>query len=158
MSIFKETSPISHKNVDFCIDKHMENCDQMFSPTLYETDNKNEYLESSASLKLTIDNNNNVIYYSRNIIPSNKNNKINDNIKYNTFTGIYVYDKNRIIEYGDLDNTFLQREEDCEQLKVIENGYKIKSFKTIEYNEISLNTSDDYKYLCDKYCNNAGTY
>lgn len=147
---------ISHKNVDFCIDKHMENCDpDVFYTTLHETDNKNEYLESSASLKLTIDNNNNVIYYSRNIIPSNKNNKINDNIKYNTFTGIYVYDKNRIIEYGDLDNTFLQREEDCEQLKVIENGYKIKSFKTIEYNEISLNTGDDYKYLCDKYCNNA---
>ena len=89
----------------------------------------NEYLKSSASLKVVIDVNNNVIYYSRNIIPSNKNQKINPNIEYNTFTGIYVYNRSKIIEYGNQNNSFLQNEEDCEQLKLIENGYKIKSYK-----------------------------
>ena len=52
---------------------------------------------------------------------------INPNIKYKTFTGIYVYDINKIIDYGNLNNTFLQDEEDCEQLKVLEHGFKIKS-------------------------------
>lgn len=147
---------ISHKNVDYCIDKHISNNESnIFYTTLHETDNTNEYLESSASLKVIIDKDNNVIYYSRNIIPSNKKQLINANIKYNTFTGIYVYDKTKIIEYGNLNNTFLQNEEDCEQLKLIENGYKIKSYETIDYNEISLNTKNDYEYLSEKYCNNV---
>lgn len=146
---------ISYKNVDYCIDKHLENNgNNIFYTTLHETNNTTEYLNSSASLKLVIDNNNNVIYYSRNIIPSNKNQIVNPNIEYNTFTGIYVYNKTKIVEYGKLTNTFLQNEEDCEQLKLIENGFKIKSYKTIEYNEISLNTKDDYTYLSNKYCNN----
>ena len=146
---------ISYKNVDYCIDKHLNNNDSdIFYTTLHETNNTNEYLKSSASLKVVTDINNNVIYYSRNIIPSNKNQKINPNIEYNTFTGIYVYNRSKILEYGNQNNSFLQNEEDCEQLKLIENGYKIKSYKTIEYNEISLNTKDDYEYLCNKYCNN----
>tara|TARA_B100000902_G_C27317843_1_gene922453 strand:+ start:407 stop:2653 length:2247 start_codon:yes stop_codon:yes gene_type:complete len=146
---------ISYKNVDYCINKHLNNNDSdIFYTTLHETNNTNEYLKSSASLKVVIDVNNNVIYYSRNIIPSNKNQKINPNIEYNTFTGIYVYNRSKIIEYGNQNNSFLQNEEDCEQLKLIENGYKIKSYNTVEYNEISLNTKDDYEYLCNKYCNN----
>jgi 4-hydroxy 2-oxovalerate aldolase len=50
-----------------------------------------------------------------------------------------------------MDNTFLQNEEDCEQLKVLENGFKIKSYQTKEYNEVSLNTDSDYEYLLNKY-------
>ena len=150
---------ISYKNVDYCIDKHLENNDSdIFYTTLHETNNTNEYLKSSASLKVVLDVNNNVIYYSRNIIPSNKSQNINPYIEYNTFTGIYVYNKSKIIEYGNQTNSFLQNEEDCEQLKLIENGYKIKSYKTIEYNEISLNTQHDYEYLVNKYCNNSNNF
>jgi 4-hydroxy 2-oxovalerate aldolase len=145
---------ISYKNVDHCIDKHlMNNNSEVFYTTLHEINNTDEYLKSSASLKVVLDKYNNVIYYSRNIIPSNKKHTINSTIKYNTFTGIYVYNKSKIIEYGKLNDSFLQNEEDCEQLKLIENGYKIKSYETIEYNEISLNTKEDYDYLLNKYCN-----
>ena len=52
--------------------------------------------------------------------------------------------------YKDMADTELQMEEDCEQLKIIENGYTIKSYPTIEYNEISMNTPEDYNYLIDK--------
>ena len=50
-------------------------------------------------------------------------------------------------KYSSLPDTPLQIMEDCEQLKILENGYKIKSYPTIEYNEISLNTEEDYKYF-----------
>lgn len=143
---------ISHLNVDYCIEKHIHDTSEKFYTTLHETNNSNEYLKSTASLKVIVDKNDDVIYYSRNIIPFNKTGKINPNITYNTFTGIYVYDKSKILEYIDLDNSFLQNEEDCEQLKLIENGYKIKSYKTLTYNEISLNTKKDYDYLLNKYC------
>ena len=143
---------ISYINIDFCIDKHIENIKKdVFYTTLHETNNSEEYLKSTASLKVIVNKNNDVLYYSRNIIPSNKNGKINKNIKYNTFTGIYVYNKLSLLQFSKLDNTFLQNEEDCEQLKILENGFKIKSYKTKVYNEISLNTEEDYKFLINKY-------
>ena len=94
---------------------------------------------------------NNVLYYSRNIIPWNKKGEIRYNYIYKTFTGIYVFNRSMLEMYGNMDDTELQCMEDCEQLKILENGYKIKSYSSIEYNEISLNTEEDYKYLLEKY-------
>lgn len=150
---------ISSKNIDYCINKHLSHAEKdTFYSTLHETNNENEYLKSTASLKVIVDKYNNVIYYSRNLIPFNKSGMINPNIKYKTFTGIYVYDINKIIDYGNLNNTFLQDEEDCEQLKVLEHGFKIKSYDTVEFNEISLNTEEDYAYLLNKYCKTKKSY
>lgn len=49
-----------------------------------------------------------------------------------------------------MNNRFLQNEEDCEQL-ILENNYKIKSYKTLEFNEISLNTQEDYDFFFSLY-------
>ena len=144
---------ISPLNIDETISKHIENNDQnIFYTTLHEEDNSDEYLTSTASLKVVTDNNNNVLYYSRNIIPWNKKNQIKKKYKYKTFTGIYVFNRQQLYKYCNIDNSELQNEEDCEQLKIIENGFKIKTYPTAEYNEISLNTANDYKFLLDKYC------
>jgi CMP-2-keto-3-deoxyoctulosonic acid synthetase len=50
-----------------------------------------------------------------------------------------------------MNDTSLQLMEDYEQLKILEHGYKIKSFATVEYNEFSLNTLEDYNFLKHKY-------
>lgn len=143
---------ISPKNIDFSIEKHIENnTDDLFYTTLHEEKNDIEYLKSTASLKMVTDINNNVLYYSRNIIPWNKKGEIRYNYVYKTFTGIYVFNRSMLEMYGNMDDTELQCMEDCEQLKILENGYKIKSYSSIEYNEISLNTLEDYKYLLGKY-------
>ena len=55
--------------------------------------------------------------------------------------------------YNNMNDTPLQIMEDCEQLKILEHGYNIKSFPTIEFNEISLNTEEDLYYLNSKYNN-----
>ena len=99
-----------------------------------------------------VDRNNNVMYYSRSVVPWNKENKFQQPLsKYKTFTGIYVFNRSKLEDYKDMPATEYQLEEDCEQLKILENGYSIKSYPTIEYNEISLNTPDDYTYLLNKY-------
>ena len=150
---------ISPSNIDYVIDKHISdmsnssdisNESNIFYTTLHEETNSEEYLRSTASLKLIVDNNNRVIYYSRNIIPWNKKGIITDFV-YKTFTGIYVFNRNMLELYKELNNTVLQLEEDCEQLKIIESGYTIRSYPTVEYNEISMNTLEDYKYLIDKF-------
>lgn len=143
---------VSPKNIDFCIDKHYENWKKnIFYTTLHEEQNSKEYLLSTASLKVLTDSADNVLYYSRNLVPFNKNGEIRENFVYKTFTGIYVFNRNMIDKYPSLSESNLQKEEDCEQLKILEAGYKIKSFPTIEYNEISLNTSEDYEFLKEKY-------
>lgn len=145
---------ISPLNIDESIKKHLEyNNLKIFYTTLHEEENSIEYLNSSASLKVVTDINNNALYYSRNIIPWNKNNEIKQNFKYKTFTGIYVFNRENLEKYSNMPNTLLQNEEDCEQLKILENGYIIKTYPTIEYNEISLNTIEDYNFLCNKYLN-----
>ena len=98
--------------------------------------------------------NNNVLYYSRNIIPWNKHSEIKKNFIYKTFTGIYVFNREKIALFHKMNNTPLQMHEDCEQLKILEHGYKIKTYPTVDYNEISLNTYEDYQYLLNKYSKN----
>ena len=146
---------VSEKNIDYAIEKHLENNnEQLFYTTLHEETNSDEYLKSCASIKLISDLNNNVLYYSRNIIPWNKNNEIKKDFVYKTFTGIYVFNREKIELFHTMHNTPLQMHEDCEQLKILEHGYKIKTYPTIDYNEISLNTYEDYKYLLNKYSKN----
>lgn len=143
---------ISPKNIDEAIDKHLTHNDEgVFYTTLHEEHNSVEFLQSTASLKVVTDNKHNVLYYSRNIIPWNKHNVVDLEYKYKTFTGIYVFDRDSVSLYSKLCNTKLQSVEDCEQLKIIEHGFKIKTYPTVEYNEISLNTEEDYLFLCKKY-------
>lgn len=143
---------ISPKNIDFSIEQHLNNnSDDLFYTTLHEETNDVEYLKSTASLKMVTDRNNNVLYYSRNIIPWNKKGELIKNFVYKTFTGIYVFNRHMLLKYGNMEDTELQKMEDCEQLKILEYGYKIKSYPTIEYNEISLNTMEDYEYLLEKF-------
>lgn len=152
---------VSPKNIDFALEKHikiMENSenkdiDRIFYTTLHEENNSKEYLKSTASLKLVTDKYDNVITYSRNIIPWNKKAIVNSSIKYKTFTGIYVYNMRHLENYENLDKSLLQEEEDCEQLRIIENNFKIKSYPTLVYNEISLNEKQDYDFLLEKYYN-----
>ena len=146
---------INYKNIDHAIEKHIniKDTDNVYYTTLHDETNNYKYIEDVSSVKVTTDNNNNVLLYSRNIIPFNKTGKINKNIKYKIFTGIYIFNREYLKNYHLLHDTFLQKQEDCEQLKILEHGYKIKSYNTIIPNEISLNTEEDYKYLINKYIN-----
>lgn len=145
---------ICPENINYALKMHLKygkDNPKVFYTTLHEECNSEDYLKSTASLKLITDINDNALIYSRNIIPWNKENKINKSTKYKTFTGIYVYNRNKINQYKNLEDSYLQHEEDCEQLRIIENSFLIKSYKSILYNEISLNTIEDYHYLINKY-------
>lgn len=146
---------VSPRNIDFCIDMHLQRANHVhgniFYTTLHEERNSAEYLQSTSSIKVVTDADNHALYYSRNVIPWNKHGRLDETFIYKTFTGIYVFDRDMIASYPDLSPSALQVMEDCEQLRILESGYKIKSFPTIEYNEISLNTPHDYEYLLHKY-------
>ncbi|XP_057750793.1 3-deoxy-manno-octulosonate cytidylyltransferase, mitochondrial isoform X1 [Arachis stenosperma] len=80
-------------------------------------------------VKCVVDNRGYAIYFSRGLIPFNKSGKVNQQFPYLLHLGIQSYDTKFLKIYPDLQPTPLQLEEDLEQLKVLENGYKMKVIK-----------------------------
>ncbi|XVF18859.1 hypothetical protein REPUB_Repub11eG0059400 [Reevesia pubescens] len=80
-------------------------------------------------VKCVLDNRGYAIYFSRGLIPFNKSAKVNPQFPYLLHLGIQSYDSEFLEVYPKLQPTPLQLEEDLEQLKVLENGYKMKVIK-----------------------------
>jgi 3-deoxy-manno-octulosonate cytidylyltransferase (CMP-KDO synthetase) len=136
----------SHVNLAICnyINKKTE-C----STICFKTSNRSEILSKSRG-KAVLDNSNNIIYCSRNIIPSSKNENIVENYLYNIHVGIFVYNKKYLLNNYASENTPLQLTEDIEWLKIIEQGFKINTI-IVDKVEHGLDTIEDYEYLFNKY-------
>ena len=145
---------INPNNIDLAIEKFLQEQNDNFSYlTLHNCSKDINKIKQTSSVKLVTDINNNVLLYTRNVIPFNKDGVMKD-IEYKLFIGIYVWNKKYLELYKDLENTFLQMEEDIEQLKILENGYIIKSYPSNYITERSLDTIEDYNYLISKYITN----
>ncbi len=121
------------------------------STVCYKTNDKNEIILKSRG-KVVTDKFNNIIYCSRNVIPTDKKNNIISNHLYNIHVGIFVYNKDYLLNKYLIENTENQLLEDIEWLKLIEQGYKVNTIFT-ERLERGVDTPDDYKYLLEKYQN-----
>jgi len=100
--------------------------------------------------KVVVDKFNNIIYCSRNIIPSNKKENIISHHEYSIHVGIFVYDKNYLLGHFCKENTKNQLLEDIEWLKIIEQGFKINTIFSEEM-ERGVDTIEDFEYLKKKY-------
>lgn len=80
------------------------------------------------------------LYFSRCPIPFNRD-KRND-IKYFKHIGIYGYKKHFLKKYIQTEKTALETAENLEQLRVLENGYKIK-VKETRYDCIGVDVPED---------------
>ncbi len=114
---------------------------------------KTEDLKNYNVVKVTIDNQNNALYFSRSIIPHhrdqwdsllNHHTLIPAQLKFYRHLGIYAYSKQFLKTYSNLDPTYLERLEKLEQLRVLENGYNIKMIET-DYNSLGIDTIEDYE-------------
>ena len=78
--------------------------------------------------KLITDENSNAIYFSRSTIPYNRDGR--DDIKYYKHIGVYGYTKDFLKTFISLPQSSLENAEQLEQLRAIENGYKIRVIET----------------------------
>ncbi|KAE9620765.1 hypothetical protein Lal_00019656 [Lupinus albus] len=97
-------------------------------------------------VKCVVDNRGYAIYFSRGLIPFNKSGKINQQFPYLLHLGIQYYDANFLKIYPYLQPTPLQLEEDLEQLKVLENGYKMKVVK-VDHEAHGVDTPEDVQKI-----------
>lgn len=137
--------------IDKVIDNFIEK-KSTCSTVCYKTNNKNEIILKSRG-KVIVDKNNNILYCSRNVIPTNKKENIIHNHLYNIHVGIFVYDKNYLLNEYLKENTQYQMLEDIEWLKIIEQGYSVNTIFS-EKLERGVDTKEDYEYLLNKYQKN----
>lgn len=97
-------------------------------------------------VKCVVDNHGYAIYFSRGLIPFNKSGNVNPQFPYLLHLGIQSYDTKFLSIYPELPSTPLQLEEDLEQLKVLENGYKMKVIK-VEHDAHGVDTPEDVEKI-----------
>ena len=57
---------------------------------------------------------------------------------------MYGFTKDLLLKYGQLERTPAEQAESLEQLRVLENGHKIKMIETT-YTSIGIDTQEDYE-------------
>lgn len=105
-----------------------------------------EEIANPSVVKCVRDLQGNALYFSRSIIPGNKEQKVLPSTTYYKHLGIYGYRKSFLLQYGELTPTPLQISEDLEQLKVLEHGYKIKTV-IVQSQSIGVDTPEDLKKI-----------
>jgi 3-deoxy-manno-octulosonate cytidylyltransferase (CMP-KDO synthetase) len=97
-------------------------------------------------VKCVVDNRGYAIYFSRGLIPFNKSGKVSTDFPYLLHLGIQSYDAKFLKIYPELEPTPLQLEEDLEQLKVLENGFKMKVIK-VNHEAHGVDTPEDVEKI-----------
>ena len=114
-------------------------------------------LQNTNIVKVVTDLHNNALFFSRSLIPFPRDVKeisIAKEVlkKYQFFRhiGIYGYRKDFLLHFVNLEQSYLEKVEKLEQLRALENGFKIKM---IEANSslMGIDTQEDYEEALKKY-------
>tara|TARA_R110002072_G_scaffold289873_4_gene457240 strand:- start:2205 stop:2948 length:744 start_codon:yes stop_codon:yes gene_type:complete len=114
-------------------------------------------LQNSNIVKVTVDTSSNALYFSRSLIPFPRDHKelLTSNIalekyKFYRHIGIYGYQKKFLLQYIQMEQSYLEKVEKLEQLRVLENGYTIKMIET-NSSLIGIDTLEDYNEALKKF-------
>lgn len=103
-------------------------------------------LTNSNVVKAVIDKNGYAIYFSRYAIPYNRTGEADPKKRpvYYKHIGMYAFTKDFLFTFRNLPNSSLENAEKLEQLRVLENGYKIKTVET-KFDTIGIDRPEDIK-------------
>ena len=120
--------------------------------TLIRRINSTEILFNPNSPKVIVDADGFAIYFSRQAIPFVRGAREADWLKNHQFfqhIGIYGYRTDSLMEITKLPPSPLEKSESLEQLRWIENGYRIKTAVT-EFETLAVDTPDDLKNILER--------
>ncbi len=121
-----------------------ENPDTQIATLVKEIKSSDELFNHN-NPKVILNKNKDAIYFSRSPIPYCRNFPEQEWIKQNTYykhIGIYGYRSNVLLEISELPKTKLEVTESLEQLRWIENGYRIKAEIT-SLESVAIDTPED---------------
>lgn len=98
-----------------------------------------EEIENPNYVKVITDKKGYALYFSRSVIPYPRKLDIQNYYKH---VGIYGYKRDFVVEYAKMEPTPLELSESLEQLRALENGYRIKVMET-PYKIIGVDTQEE---------------
>ena len=110
------------------------------TPITIITDNYEQI--SPNSVKVVFDKNYDAIYFSRSQIPFIRDVENDKKVSFFKHIGLYAYKKEFLDKFVKFEQTNLEKLESLEQLRILENGYKIKCCP-VEYDPIGVDTEED---------------
>ena len=105
-----------------------------------------EDLENPNVVKAVVDKHGHALYFSRSTIPYDRDGERCEAYKH---LGIYAYRREFLLEYVKMPQSVLEKTERLEQLRVLENGFKIKTIVT-DMETIGVDTPEDLEKVLDK--------
>ena len=104
-------------------------------------------MKNPNNVKVIFDKNHNALYFSRSLIPYPRNvgkSKVYKHI------GIYAYRRKFLLDYAKMESTPLEQTESLEQLRALENGYKIRVIES-DCKFVGVDTEEDLKLVTEIY-------
>ena len=106
-----------------------------------------EEMKNPNNVKVIFDKNHNALYFSRSLIPYPRNVGKSKAFKH---IGIYAYRRNFLLDYAKMESTPLEQAESLEQLRALENGYKIRVIES-DCKFVGVDTEEDLKLVNEIY-------
>jgi len=91
-------------------------------------------------VKVVVDSTSNALYFSRSGIPFFRNTQLSKKVY--RHIGVYAYRKETLLAFTRMEKTYLEEAEMLEQLRLLENGIKIKMVQTV-HEAIAIDTPED---------------
>lgn len=95
--------------------------------------------ENPNNVKVVTDRNGYALYFSRSLMPYPR---VNTGVQVYKHIGIYAYKREFLLQYAAMESTPLENTESLEQLRALENGYKIKVLKS-NFKFVGVDTQED---------------
>ncbi len=141
---------IDPKNIDRLAKLLLDNPDCPMA-TLIAGFDRAEQISDPNIVKVAIDSNGYALYFSRSVIPYNRQAKgVGRAEDYLRHLGIYAYRKDFLLKITALPQTPLEKIEKLEQLRVIENGCKIMTGK-VKHTCDGIDTPEQYAEFIKRY-------
>ena len=109
--------------------------------------NDADEMKNPNNVKVVLDKKNDALYFSRSLIPYPRN---AGKAKVFKHIGIYAYRRNFLLAYAKMEPTPLEQSESLEQLRALENGFKIRVIKS-SCKFIGVDTEEDLKLVNEIY-------
>lgn len=123
--------------------KAFEGNDDLKMATMKVPMKESEY-NDPAAVKVVTDDNGYALYFSRSLIPYPRNDI--EGMRVYKHVGVYAYRRDFLLQYAALEPTMLEKVEGLEQLRALENGYKIKVLES-DFQGIGIDTPEDLEAI-----------
>ncbi len=137
---------IEPKLIDELADVFDQDTDLTMATVMTEMKDEAEQ-KNPNNVKVVTDQNGYALYFSRSVMPYPRN-KLG--VPVYKHIGIYAYKRDFLLSYAKMKPTPLEQTESLEQLRALENGYRIKVVKTA-YRFVGVDTAEDLALVNEIY-------